>query len=170
MENMPQLEVSSLVIKRVQLSKGSQSIPVVIMKLKAQIMQILVGELPHNQIGAFYLMSLGVELPNTVTKTDLTDIICFLCKKLCWIEEEDVKVSTSFRKSSEENQENNLPKDSSVDWEVISGMGSIKDSWSDHINENSLALEESFKDTIRRISTWLFLRPRRSGEGTRALP
>ena len=98
-------------------------------------------------------MSLGVELPNTVTKTDLTNIICFLCKKLCWIEEEDVKVSTTFTKSSEENQENNLPNDNSVDWELISGMDSIEDSLSDHINENSLALEESFKDTLHQATT-----------------
>ena len=70
-------------------------------------MQILVGELPHNQIGAFYLMSLGVELPDTVTKTDLTNIICFLCKKLCWIEEENV---TTFTNSSEENRKKPYPR------------------------------------------------------------
>ena len=41
------------------------------MKLNANIMQILVAELRPNQMGAFYLMSLGVDMPDAVTKTDL---------------------------------------------------------------------------------------------------
>ena len=56
------------------------------MKIKAEIMQVLVAELQPNLIGAFYVMSLGFEIPDTVTKTDLTNIIWFLCKQLDWIE------------------------------------------------------------------------------------
>ena len=74
-----------------------------IMKLKANIMAILLAELHPNQMGAFYLMRLGVEMPDTVSKTDLTNIITFLCKKLCWIEEEVGVISTSDKKTIEEN-------------------------------------------------------------------
>ena len=52
-------------------------------------MQILVTELQPNQMGAFYLMRLGIEIPDSITKNDLVHIICYLCDKLCWIEEED---------------------------------------------------------------------------------
>ena len=55
------------------------------MKLKTKIMQILVAELQPNLIGAFTIMSLGVEIPDTVPKSDLASIINYLCKKLDWI-------------------------------------------------------------------------------------
>ena len=64
-------------------------------------MQIVSAELHPNQMGAFYLMRLGVQMPDTISKTDLTNIITFLCKKLCWIEEEVGVVSTSDKKTLE---------------------------------------------------------------------
>ena len=79
------------------------------MKIKAKIMQTLVAELQPNLIGAFYVMSLGIEIPDTVTKTDLTNVINFLCKKLGWIEEVD---DTTRTKSSEEKHEDEIPDDS----------------------------------------------------------
>ena len=113
----------------------------VIMRLKAKIMQILVAELPPNQMGAFYLMRMGVEMPDAVTKTDLTNIITFLCKKLCWVEEEeDNKSFTTDTKLSPETNENDLPKDISADngkiESEIPDMDWI-DTLSDPIEENS---------------------------------
>ena len=72
-----------------------------VMKLKAKVMQILVADLQPNLIGAFYIMSSGLEMPDTVTKTDLTNIISFLCKKLDWVEELN---ETTSAKSSEKNR------------------------------------------------------------------
>ena len=40
------------------------------MRLKVKVMQILVAELQPNQMGAFYLMRMGVKMPDAVTKTD----------------------------------------------------------------------------------------------------
>ena len=110
------------------------------MRLKAKIMQILVAELPPNQMGAFYLMRMGVEMPDAVTKTDLTNIITFLCKKLCWVEEEeDNKSFTTDTKSSQETNANELPKDLSADnGEIESEIPDMDwiDALSDPIEEN----------------------------------
>ena len=96
------------------------------MKIKAEIMQVLVAELQPNLIGAFYVMSLGFEIPDTVTKTDLTNIISFLCKKLGWIEE----VDDTFRiKSSEEKQEDTIPQDILADSEIDKDENSTIDDW-----------------------------------------
>ena len=113
-------------------------------------MKILVDELQPNQMGAFYLMSLGVDMPDAVTKTDLTSIITFLCKKLCWVEEED-KTDT---KSSGKTNHNNLPNDISADngeiEKEIPEMDWIEDTLSDPIREN---LEEgSLVDTLPQAS------------------
>ena len=55
-------------------------------------MQILFAELPSHEMEAMYFMMSGKEMPNKITKADLTNIIAFLCNKLKWIEfEEPVK-------------------------------------------------------------------------------
>ena len=55
-------------------------------------MQILFAELPSHEMEAMYFMMSGKEMPNKITKADLTNIIAFLCSKLKWIEfEEPVK-------------------------------------------------------------------------------
>ena len=46
-------------------------------------------ELNQNEMWAIYLMGLGKEIPDTVTKFDLSKIIHLLCKKLDWIDEDE---------------------------------------------------------------------------------
>ena len=57
-------------------------------------------------------------MPDTVTKTDLTNIISFLCKKLDWIEELN---ETTSAKPSEEKYEKSMSHDhdNSFDSEII---------------------------------------------------
>ena len=124
------------------------------MKLKAKIMQILVADLQPNLIGAFTIMSLGVEIPDTVPKSDLASIINYLCKKLDWIEEFDEKTRT---KSSGEISENNVPHDFSVDSpefqkDEICGMDWIEDSFSGAMIKNSEEEKEdkSFHNTFSK--------------------
>ena len=68
------------------------------MKLKLGAIQILETGLQPTEMGAIYLMVMGIkEMPETVTQTDLTNIIAFLCNQLDWIisnEEENVELST----------------------------------------------------------------------------
>ena len=56
------------------------------LKLNFEAMQILMGELQPIQIQAIYFIGQGQEVPDTVTKVDLTDIIRALCQILGWIE------------------------------------------------------------------------------------
>ena len=56
------------------------------MKLKFEAMQILMEELQQNELWAIYLMGLGKEMTEKVTKANLTNIIKVLCKNLKWIE------------------------------------------------------------------------------------
>ena len=56
------------------------------MKLKFSAIQILLAELQPIEMGAIYLMGAGSEeIPDTVTKRILMNIITFLCEKLDWI-------------------------------------------------------------------------------------
>ena len=89
-------------------------------------MQTLAAELQPNLIGVFYVLSLGIEIPDTVTKTDLTNIINFLCKKLGWIEEMD---DTTRTKSSEEKNEYKTTHDISVDGETDKGEIPYINNW-----------------------------------------
>ena len=56
--------------------------------LKFHAMSILMAELQKAQMWAVYQISLGQEMPNSVTKNDLIMIIKFLFKQLDWIEKE----------------------------------------------------------------------------------
>ena len=68
------------------------------MKLNSQGMQILIGELQQNEMCAIYLMGLGKEMTDCITKLDLTRIISILCKKLNWIEVEEDSLENWFNK------------------------------------------------------------------------
>ena len=69
------------------------------MKLKLSAIQILVTGLQAGEMGAIYLMGTGIkEMPDTVTKANLTNIITFLCGQLDWIgndEEENIELSAN---------------------------------------------------------------------------
>ena len=65
------------------------------LKLKFNAMQILMAELKPNEMLAFYIMAMGDEMPEQVTKAHLTRIIALLCRKLCWIKDEDEPVKPS---------------------------------------------------------------------------
>ena len=79
------------------------------MKLKAHAIQILETWLKPAEMGAIYLMGMGVlEMPETVTKSDLTNIVVSLCCQLDWIvydEEESSKLSTEVVATSLEDSE-----------------------------------------------------------------
>ena len=55
------------------------------MKLTFEAMQTLMEELRQNEMWVIYLMGLGKEMTEKVTKTDLNNIIRILCKNLKWI-------------------------------------------------------------------------------------
>ena len=67
------------------------------MKLKVQAIQILMKELQQEEMGAIYFMGVGQEMPDIVTKLNLTKIIQVLCKMLSWIDEESCQKETSSR-------------------------------------------------------------------------
>ena len=56
------------------------------LKLKFNAMQILMAELKPNEMWAFYIMAMGDEMPEQVTKAHLTQIIALLLRKLGWLE------------------------------------------------------------------------------------
>ena len=57
------------------------------MKLKFEAMQVLMEQLQQSELWAFYLMAIGEEMTEKVTKAHLTNIIRVLCKNLKWIDE-----------------------------------------------------------------------------------
>ena len=62
---------------------------VVRMELKDSALQILIEELQHpSEMLSIYLMTLGTEMTENVTKVALTKVIYFLCQKLGWIKED----------------------------------------------------------------------------------
>ena len=82
------------------------------LKLGFEAMQILMGELQQTQIQAIYFIGHGQEMPETVTKVDLTSIIRVLCKILGWIEAESSPKESPLsierpRKKSNDQAENN---------------------------------------------------------------
>ena len=64
------------------------------MKLNFSAMAYLVAELTKNEMWAIYVMGCGKEMPDQVTKSDLVRIIHVLCKKLDWIEVDQVEALT----------------------------------------------------------------------------
>ena len=68
------------------------------MKLKLGAIQVLLTGLQPKEMGVIYLMATGVkEMPETVTKSVLTNIIAFLCSQLDWIEndeDENIELTT----------------------------------------------------------------------------
>ena len=96
------------------------------LKLGFEAMQILMGELQQFQIQAIYFIGQGQEMPETVTKVDLTNIIRVLCKILGWIEAERspkesplsierpvVKSNDKAESNSEESTKENIDLDTS---------------------------------------------------------
>ena len=57
-------------------------------KLKETAIAVLLTELHTSQMIAMYVMASGSEMPESVSKSDLTEIIFVLCRKLDWIKEE----------------------------------------------------------------------------------
>ena len=56
------------------------------LKLQFKAIQNLMPLLKPQAMSAIYLMGLGKELPESVSKSDLTEVISVLCKRLDWIE------------------------------------------------------------------------------------
>ena len=83
------------------------------MKLKFSAIQILLAELQPIEMGAIYLMGAGSEdIPDTVTKRILMNIITFLCEKLDWIERSKIPSESLTVTFSDGNNENILEKSS----------------------------------------------------------
>ena len=78
-------------------------------KLKFNVIKILMKELNQSEMWAIYLMGLGQEIPDKVTKFDLIKIIHLLCKKLDWIDEEHMEETnegTDDKQVTEESKAN----------------------------------------------------------------
>ena len=86
-------------------------------KLKFNVINILVKELNQSEMWAIYLMGLGKEMPDTVTKFDLIKIIHLLSKKLEWIDEDEEPIDQgSDRQDGLEVKTN---EESVVDFDII---------------------------------------------------
>jgi len=73
------------------------------MRLKLRAIQVLVAGLEPMEMAAIHLMGLGGEMHENITKTDLTNIIWFLCKQLDWIEWDDQVPSHSTSRAHDFN-------------------------------------------------------------------
>ena len=58
-------------------------------KLKSEALHLLLDKLNANQMRAILTLGSGNQMPDEVTKLDLTIIIVVLCQQLDWIEEEE---------------------------------------------------------------------------------
>merc|ERR1719268_537610 len=56
------------------------------MRLKVNVIQLMVAELLPSEMAAVHLIGLGQDMPESITKNDLANIIVFLFKQLDWIE------------------------------------------------------------------------------------
>ena len=79
------------------------------MKLKFEAMQVLMEQLQQSELWAFYLMAIGEEMTEKVTKAHLTNIIRVLCKNLKWIEVNPD--SNQINKHENTNQNGNIATD-----------------------------------------------------------
>ena len=61
-------------------------------------------ELNQSEMWAIYLMGLGKEIPDKVTKFDLIKIIHLLCKKLDWIDEDEEPMEEANHEETVNNQ------------------------------------------------------------------
>ena len=66
-------------------------------RLKFNAMSILMAELQATQKWAIYQLSLGQDMPDSVTKNDLIKIIELLLKQLDWIEKDEVSTKPKSR-------------------------------------------------------------------------
>ena len=73
------------------------------MKLKSRIMDYLVKELRPNQMLAIFLIGMGKEMPESITKVDLTELITFLFQKLDWSEKEGNWAEVAEEKTHDRN-------------------------------------------------------------------
>ena len=78
------------------------------MKLNFIGMKILMVELQPNEMGAIYLMGLGQEIPDYITRLDLTNIIALLCKKLGWIQSNEDSTESILKDNQDRLRENCL--------------------------------------------------------------
>ena len=64
------------------------------MSLKLPVIEMLTAELESRQMLAIYLMDSGREMTESVTKSDLTGIILYLCQRLGWTETSESGLSS----------------------------------------------------------------------------
>ena len=83
-------------------------------KLKFDVIKTLMKELNQSEMWAIYLMGLGKELPDKVTKVDLIQIIHLLCKKLDWVDEEDERIEEERTNDCLENQDEKINPNSII--------------------------------------------------------
>ena len=83
-------------------------------KLKFDVIKLLMNELNQSEMWAIYLMGLGKELPDKVTKVDLIQIIHLLCKKLDWVDEEDERIEEERTNDCLKNQDEKINPNSII--------------------------------------------------------
>ena len=84
--------------------------------LKFHAMSILMAELQETQMWAIYQISLGQDMPDSVTKNDLIKVIELLLEKLDWIEKDEAstKPTSSLDAITDVTKENSSRNDCSM--------------------------------------------------------
>ena len=96
-------------------------------------MDYLVNELGPNQMLAIFLIGMGKEMPESITKVDLTELITFLFQKLDWSEKEGNWAEVAEEKTYDRNvipnqtrSTRNQDNDDTSDNEINSDEGIIE--------------------------------------------
>ena len=79
-------------------------------------------ELNQSEMLAIYLMGLGQEIPDKVTKFDLIKIIHLLCKKLDWVDEDEEPMEEGNHRETVDNQKIEESKANKTNPIIVSNM------------------------------------------------
>ena len=101
--------------------------------LNLEGMKFMMAKLTPNQMWAIHIMASGSEIPDTITKTDLTNIITILCVKLKWIE--------GYEDYRDKNIVESGDKNCGLEYEYNSGFPERKDMQRPlHVSKNTDAV------------------------------
>ena len=100
--------------------------------LKFNAMSFLMAKLEETQMWAIYQLSLGLDVPDSVTKNDLMKIIELLLKQLDWIEKDEAlrKPTTSL------DADTDVPMDSMEKDDCLMELLTVMDS--ENVNEQTM--------------------------------
>ena len=100
--------------------------------LKFNAMSFLMAKLEETQMWAIYQLSLGQDMPDSVTKNDLIKIIELLLKQLDWIEKDE----SSRKPTTLSDADTDVPKDSMEKDDCLMELLTV--SGSENVNEQTM--------------------------------